>query len=160
MVIVPCNGVTATDLAKLRSEWLGFVFQSFNLLPRTTALENVMLPLFYLESGLHGKLSRVDGARSALTQLGIADREKNTSGQLSDGQQQRVALARALINEPSLLLADEPTGNLDTKTSHEIMKTLVRLNRERGVTIVLVTHEVDIGLSVLSKDTMLSRISE
>ena len=133
------------QLAQLRSERLGFVFQSFNLLPRTTALENVMLPLFYSESAPHMRGARERRAHEALAQIGIADREKNTSGQLSGGQQQRVAIARALINEPALLLADEPTGNLDSKTSHEIMEILVRLNREKGVTIILVTHEFDIA---------------
>jgi macrolide transport system ATP-binding/permease protein len=133
------------DLARLRSERLGFVFQSFNLLARTSALENVALPLFYAASGPPGAASRTERARAALKTLGLADREHNTPGQLSGGQQQRVALARALINNPSLLLADEPTGNLDTRTSHEIMQTLTSLNREHGVTVIVVTHEADIG---------------
>jgi macrolide transport system ATP-binding/permease protein len=132
-------------LARLRSERLGFVFQSFNLLARTSALENVALPLFYAASGPPGAASRTERAREALKTVGLAERERNTPGQLSGGQQQRVALARALINDPSLLLADEPTGNLDTRTSHEIMQTLTSLNRDHGVTIVVVTHEADIG---------------
>jgi macrolide transport system ATP-binding/permease protein len=132
-------------LARLRSERLGFVFQSFNLLARTSALENVALPLFYAASGPPGAASRTERARGALKTVGLAERERNTPGQLSGGQQQRVALARALINDPSLLLADEPTGNLDTRTSHEIMQTLTSLNRDHGVTIVVVTHEADIG---------------
>ncbi len=133
------------ERARLRSERLGFVFQSFNLLSRTSALENVALPLFYAASGPAGAASRVERARASLKLLGLGDRERNTPGQLSGGQQQRVAIARALINTPGLLLADEPTGNLDTRTSHEIMETLVRLNREHGVTIIVVTHEADIG---------------
>src|SRR5208283_4489086 len=131
------------DLARLRSERLGFVFQSFNLLARTSALENVALPLFYAASGPPGAASRSERARAALKAVGLAERERNTPGQLSGGQQQRVALARALINDPSLLLADEPTGNLDSKTSHEIMQTLTTLNREQGVTMIVVTHEPD-----------------
>jgi macrolide transport system ATP-binding/permease protein len=133
------------DLASIRSERLGFVFQSFNLLARTTALENVALPLFYAASGNSGVAGRLKRARGALDLLGLAAREANTPGQLSGGQQQRVAIARALINNPSLLLADEPTGNLDTRTSYDIMTTLKSLNRERGVTIVMVTHEPDIA---------------
>ena len=133
------------DLARLRSECLGFVFQSFNLLPRTSAIENVALPLFYAASASSRRAVRLDRAQSALNLLGLGDRARNTPGQLSGGQQQRVALARALINTPSLLLADEPTGNLDSRTSHEIMETLQSLNREQGVTIIVVTHEVDIA---------------
>jgi macrolide transport system ATP-binding/permease protein len=133
------------ERARLRSERLGFVFQSFNLLSRTSALENVALPLFYAASGPAGAASRVERARASLKLLGLSDRERNTPGQLSGGQQQRVAIARALINAPGLLLADEPTGNLDTRNSHEIMETLVRLNREQGVTVIVVTHEADIG---------------
>ena len=133
------------ELARLRSERLGFVFQSFNLLPRTSAIENVGLPLYYTISGQSHRPARLERARAALRALGLSDRERNTPGQLSGGQQQRVAIAPALINAPSLLLADEPTGNLDTRTSHEIMETLVSLNREQGVTIILVTHEADIA---------------
>src|SRR5579863_9480518 len=133
------------DLARIRSERLGFVFQSFNLLSRTSAAENVALPLLYSDGGESGSKTRVDRAQEALGRLGLGDRAGNTPGQLSGGQQQRVAIARALINSPSLLLADEPTGNLDTRTSHEIMETLVSLNRDQGVTIIVVTHEADIA---------------
>ena len=118
--------------------------QSYNLLARTSAMENVELPLIYAPSPVSGG-ERSSRARESLKLLGLADRERNTPGQLSGGQQQRVAIARALINSPSILLADEPTGNLDTRTSHDIMNTLTALNRERGLTIVLVTHEADIA---------------
>jgi macrolide transport system ATP-binding/permease protein len=142
---VDVAGLSEPERARLRSERLGFVFQSFNLLARTSALENVALPLFYAASGPASAASRSERARAALGLLGLSERERNTPGQLSGGQQQRVAIARALINNPSLLLADEPTGNLDTRTSHEIMETLARLNREQGVTIVVVTHESDVA---------------
>ncbi len=132
------------ELARLRSERLGFVFQSFNLLARTSAIENVALPLFYAASR-PSRRSRTERARAVLSLLGLGDRESNTPGQLSGGQQQRVAIARALINNPAVLLADEPTGNLDTRNSHDIMDTLRALNRDRGVTIVVVTHESDIA---------------
>ena len=138
-------GLKEPELARIRSERLGFVFQSFNLLARTSAIENVALPLFYAAGGASSGAERTERARASLKLLGLADRERNTPGQLSGGQQQRVAIARALINNPILLLADEPTGNLDTKTSHEIMVTLQTLNRERGVTIIVVTHEPDIA---------------
>jgi macrolide transport system ATP-binding/permease protein len=133
------------ELARIRSERLGFVFQSFNLLPRTSALENAALPLYYAPTGPADRAVREAKAQAALEALGLADRARNTPSQLSGGQQQRVAIARALINQPSLLLADEPTGNLDTRTSHDIMETLVALNRGHGVTIVVVTHEADIA---------------
>jgi macrolide transport system ATP-binding/permease protein len=133
------------ELARIRSERLGFVFQSFNLLPRTSALDNVALPLFYSRTGPAGVAERRSRARAALRLLGLGDREKNTPGQLSGGQQQRVAIARALINSPAVLLADEPTGNLDTRNSHEIMDALVALNRERQLTVIIVTHEQDIA---------------
>lgn len=133
------------DLAGLRSERLGFVFQSFNLLPRTSAIDNVALPLLYAMSGHSHARARFERARAVLDKLGLRDRERNTPGQLSGGQQQRVAIARALINQPSLLLADEPTGNLDTRNSSEIMQTLSSLNREQGVTIIVVTHEPDVA---------------
>ena len=132
-------------LARLRSERIGFVFQSFNLLARTSALENVALPLFYVTSGPLGRRDRLARARAALEALGLREREQSTPSQLSGGQQQRVAIARALINRPQVLLADEPTGNLDTRTSHEIMQTLRQLNREEGVTVIVVTHERDIA---------------
>jgi len=132
------------SLAKIRSERIGFVFQNFNLLGRTTALENVLLPLFYSSTDT-GSAERTARARAALDRVGLGQRVGNTPAQLSGGQQQRVAIARALINSPRVLLADEPTGNLDTKTSVEIMNTLTALNRDDGVTIVLVTHEPDIA---------------
>src|SRR5471032_3124300 len=142
---VDVAGLREPDLARIRSERLGFVFQSFNLLARTSALENVALPLYYASSGPASRSERFERARASLAFLGLGDRERNTPAQLSGGQQQRVAIARALINAPRLLLADEPTGNLDTRTSHEIMDTMVKLNREKGVTIVVVTHEADVA---------------
>jgi macrolide transport system ATP-binding/permease protein len=132
-------------LARIRSERIGFVFQSFNLLARTSAVENVELPLFYAGAGPSSRAERLERARASLDRLGLAGREASRPSQLSGGQQQRVAIARALINAPSLLLADEPTGNLDTRTSHEIMQTLRTLNRRQGVTVVVVTHERDIA---------------
>ena len=128
-------------LARIRSRRIGFVFQSFNLLARASALENVSLPLFY--SGWSS--DSTNRALEALQLLGLKDREHNFPSQLSGGQQQRVAIARALINDPAILLADEPTGNLDSQTADEIMTTIQRLNRERGVTVVLVTHEPDMA---------------
>jgi putative ABC transport system ATP-binding protein len=128
-------------LALVRRHFLGFVFQGFNLLPRTSAQENVELPLVY--RGLPGSERRAR-AREALARVGLADRAHHSVTELSGGQQQRVAIARALVSEPALLLADEPTGNLDSKTSHEIMALLVELNRQ-GLTIVMVTHEPDIA---------------
>lgn len=133
------------QLADIRSQRIGFVFQSFNLLARTNALENVILPLLYGATARLTSKERNDRGRDMLAGLGLADRERNTPNQLSGGQQQRVALARALINKPAVLLADEPTGNLDTRTSHEIMDIIRKLNREQGVTVIVVTHEVDIG---------------
>ncbi len=142
---VDAVGLSEPQLAHIRSERIGFVFQSFNLLARTSALENVALPLFYAASGPARRSERVVRARDSLQRLGLAGREQNSPGQLSGGQQQRVAIARALINRPNLLLADEHTGNLDTRTSHEIMQTLRALNQQQGVTILLVTHERDIA---------------
>jgi len=132
-------------LAHIRSERIGFVFQSFNLLARTSAIENVALPLFYAPSGPARRSERFARARAALAELGLSGRESNSPNQLSGGQQQRVAIARALINRPNLLLADEPTGNLDTRTSHDIMRTLQALNTQQGVTVIVVTHERDIA---------------
>ncbi|MEK6585510.1 MAG: ATP-binding cassette domain-containing protein, partial [Nitrospirota bacterium] len=128
-------------LAEIRNQQIGFVFQSFNLIPRTSALENAQLPLFY--RGLSLKEQRTL-ASAALQRVGLKGREHHSPTQLSGGQQQRVAIARALVTSPSLLLADEPTGNLDTESSQDIMGILEGLNRD-GMTVILVTHEVDIA---------------
>jgi putative ABC transport system ATP-binding protein len=135
--------LTSRELARVRNTEIGFVFQGFNLLSRTSALENVELPLLY--SGNVPAVERRERATEALTAVGLGDRLGHHPNQLSGGQQQRVAIARALVNNPTLLLADEPTGNLDTKTSVEVMGIFQRLNFERGITIVLVTHEADIA---------------
>ncbi len=142
---VDVAGLTEPDLAHIRSQRIGFVFQSFNLLPRTSALDNVMLPLLYGTAMKLRPKERIARSRAVLATLGLEDREHSKPNQLSGGQQQRVALARALINRPAILLADEPTGNLDSKTSHEIMEVIRQLNREQGVTVVVVTHETDIA---------------
>ena len=131
-------------LAAVRNKKIGFVFQGFNLLSRTSALDNVELPLLYGGSGLKTS-ERHTRAVEVLTLVGLGNRADHHPNQLSGGQQQRVAIARALINNPSILLADEPTGNLDTRTSIEVMGIFQRLNQERGITVVLITHEVDIA---------------
>ncbi len=127
------------QLAKVRSHKIGFVFQSFNLIPRTTAARNVELPLIYA-----GIRDRRRSARLALEQVGLGERQKHMPNELSGGQQQRVAIARALINDPAILLADEPTGNLDTTSSREIMKLLGELN-DAGCTVVIITHEAEVA---------------
>jgi len=134
--------LTRNELARIRNDKIGFVFQGFNLLPRTTALENVELPILYQRSG-SGR-NPLERAKAALKEIGLADRINHVPSQLSGGQQQRVAIARALVNDPRLILADEPTGNLDSKTSLEVLSLFRDLNA-RGITIILVTHEADIA---------------
>jgi putative ABC transport system ATP-binding protein len=135
------SSLNKDELAEIRNKKIGFVFQNFNLLPRSTAIENVELPLIYnnIQSNNRTKL-----AKEALSMVGLEGREKHYPTQLSGGQQQRVAIARAIINEPSIILADEPTGNLDTNTSIEIMEIFKRLNKD-GKTIIMITHETDIA---------------
>jgi len=150
---VDVAGLRADQLADIRNQQIGFVFQSFNLIPRTSALENAQLPLFYRGVPLRDQRAL---ATEALRRVGLQGREGHYPTQLSGGQQQRVAIARALVASPSLLLADEPTGNLDTESSREIMGILDQLNKEQGITIILVTHETDIaayaGREIVIKD--------
>ncbi len=129
------------ELADIRNQYIGFVFQQFNLLPRLTSLANVMLPMIYADVD---RSQRIEQATEALAQVGLSDRLQNSPNQLSGGQQQRVAIARALVNHPALVLADEPTGALDSQTSQEIMDLLTELNQQ-GTTIVVVTHDVDVA---------------
>ncbi|MEO6726712.1 MAG: ABC transporter ATP-binding protein [Blastocatellia bacterium] len=152
------DGVDVSELSKderadIRNSKIGFVFQGFNLLSRTSAMENVELPMLYANIPTEERHKR---AMDALTAVGLAGREQNHPNQLSGGQQQRVAIARSLVNRPALILADEPTGNLDSRTSVEVMDIFQRLNRDKGITIVLVTHEHDIaeytGRVVVFKD--------
>jgi putative ABC transport system ATP-binding protein len=146
------------ERADIRCQKIGFVFQGFNLLSRTSALENVELPMLY--AGVETS-ERKQRAMDALAAVGLSGREQNHPNQLSGGQQQRVAVARALVNDPALILADEPTGNLDSRTSVEVMEIFQRLNRERGITLILVTHEPDIadyaGRVVVFKDGKIKR---
>ncbi len=139
---IPTSGFSRAQLTLLRRHMLGFVFQGFNLLARTSAVENVELPLVYRGMD-HAERRR--RAMAALEQVGLRGREGHTTHELSGGQQQRVAIARAIVTDPAVLLADEPTGNLDTKTSAEIMDLITRLNRENGITVIMVTHEEDIA---------------
>jgi len=139
------------ELADIRNRHIGFVFQGFNLMPRTSALENVQLPLFYRGLSLRDQRAR---AAAALERVGLSGREQHFPSQLSGGQQQRVAIARALVADPSILLADEPTGNLDTESSQEIMTILTDLNRQDHLTILVVTHDPDIA-AVTSRELFL-----
>jgi putative ABC transport system ATP-binding protein len=149
------------ERADIRNRKIGFIFQGFNLLSRTSAMENVELPMLY--AGLDAK-TRHERSVEALHSVGLAGRENNHPNQLSGGQQQRVAIARSLVNHPALILADEPTGNLDSRTSVEVMEIFQRLNRERGITLVLVTHEPDIAeyatRVVVFKDGKIKKDSE
>jgi putative ABC transport system ATP-binding protein len=139
---VDVSTLSKDELADIRNSRIGFVFQSLNLVPRTAAIENVELPMVYAGVPAADRMKR---AREALAAVGLADKEKSLPSQLSGGQQQRVAIARSLVNNPSIMIADEPTGNLDSHSSEEVMEIFQRLNRERKLTIVLVTHELDIG---------------
>jgi putative ABC transport system ATP-binding protein len=136
------SGLGIDERAELRSERIGFVFQAFNLIPRTSAIENVELPLLYAGADAAEQRRR---SLEALEQVGLADRARHPPSQLSGGEQQRVAIARALVNRPRLLLADEPTGNLDSDTSADIMRRIAELNRTQGISVVLVTHEHEIA---------------
>ena len=142
--------------ASIRNRNIGFVFQNFNLLNRTTALENVELPLLY--SGGRSGRERREQARAMLELVGLGDRVDHHPGQLSGGQQQRVAIARSLVNEPAILMGDEPTGNLDSKTSKEIIQMIKRLNEENGITVILVTH--DLGVAKNAKRILVLRDGE
>ncbi|MCL5062449.1 MAG: ABC transporter ATP-binding protein [Nitrospirae bacterium] len=139
---VDVSKLSRDELARVRNKKIGFVFQGFNLLPRTSAIENVELPMLY--NGIPAKLRR-EKAMEALRVVGLEGRGHHHPSQLSGGQQQRVAIARALVNDASMVLADEPTGNLDTKTSSEIMGLLVKLNKEANITVIFVTHEAEIA---------------
>ena len=139
---VRVEGLSRDERARLRRRYFGFVFQGFNLLARTSALENVELPLLYRGESVR---TRHAAAARALDAVGLKGWEHHTPGELSGGQQQRVAIARAIVTEPAVLLADEPTGNLDTQRSHEIMELILKLNRDQGITVLMVTHETDMA---------------
>lgn len=139
------NDLSDEDLAEVRNREIGFVFQTFNLMPRSTALDNVALPMIYAG---YSKKERLERAEEVLVQVGLQDRMDHRPNQLSGGQRQRVAIARALVNKPSIILADEPTGNLDTKTSHDIMALFSDIHN-KGNTVILVTHEEDIASQTL-----------
>ena len=139
---IDVSTMTSDELAVIRNRKLGFVFQGFNLISRTTALDNVQLPMIY--TGVKEE-ERIERAKAALKVVGLEKRENHMPNQMSGGQQQRVAIARAIVNDAPIILADEPTGNLDTKTSIEVMEFFVNLNEKHGKTIVLVTHEPDIA---------------
>jgi len=142
---IPVQELDDDDLAEVRGRLIGFVFQSFHLLPRQSALENVTLPLIYRRGDRVEKKERLRRAEQALTTVGLGDRQHHKPTELSGGQRQRVAIARALVHEPSMILADEPTGNLDSRTSQEILGLLVDLNRQHGRTVLIVTHEPDVA---------------
>ena len=137
------ENLSRDELAEIRNRKIGFVFQGFNLLARTSAMENVELPMIYAKTS---SSKRKEIAKKALAEVGLQGREHHHPNRLSGGEQQRVAIARALVNQPSIILADEPTGNLDSRTSNEIMSIFQRLNRDMGITIIMITHEPDIAL--------------
>jgi putative ABC transport system ATP-binding protein len=140
------SGMDENQLASVRNRQIGFVFQTFNLLPRTSALRQVMLPMQYTRDGARVPLKeRERRARAALEMVGLGDRMRHTPTELSGGQQQRVALARALVSQPAIILADEPTGNLDSTSGAEVLEILRQLHRDKGLTVVMVTHDAEIG---------------
>jgi putative ABC transport system ATP-binding protein len=155
---VSVGGLDGDQRARLRRHYIGFIFQGFNLLAKTSALDNVELPLIYRRVP---QRERKERALRALTSVGLGARAKHAPSELSGGQQQRVAIARALVTEPALLLADEPTGNLDSATKREIMQLLIQLNRERGITVAMVTHEPDMaeyaGRTIVFRDGQVQR---
>jgi putative ABC transport system ATP-binding protein len=142
---IPVQELDDDDLAEVRGRLIGFVFQSFHLLPKQTALENVTLPLVYRRGDPVGRPERLKRAEAALRLVGLGERLHHRPAELSGGQRQRVAIARALVHEPQVILADEPTGNLDSRTTEEILKLLVDLNREHGRTVLVITHEPDVA---------------
>ena len=143
---VEVGGMTENELAAIRNRQIGFVFQTFNLLPRTSALKQVRLPMQYTRDGMRVPLSeRTQRAREALEMVGLGDRMDHHPTELSGGQQQRVAIARALVSNPAIIMADEPTGNLDSTSGDEVMEILRRLHEERGITVVMVTHDEEIS---------------